>query len=80
MLLTSEDVARGIRVEVFDATDGEWRSVHERHTVAEIVGLSKPLDLGEGHGFAQGAPAEQSVPVGEPVEPPPVNVHEAVFG
>ncbi|NYE19046.1 hypothetical protein [Microbacterium immunditiarum] len=80
MLLTSEDVARGIRVEVFDATDGEWRSVHERHTVAEIVELPKPLDLGDGHGFAQSAPAEESIPVGEPVEPPPVNVHEAVFG
>lgn len=79
LLLTTEDVARGIRVEVWDSESKEWRSVHERHTVAEIVGLAQPLDLGDGHGFAQGAPAEQT-PVAEGEPGPPVNVHEAVFG
>lgn len=78
--LASEDVARGIRVEVFDVKDAAWRSLHARTTTAEVVGLPAPVDLGAGHGFIQGAPAEESVPVGEPVEPPPVNVHEAMFG
>lgn len=77
--LRSEDIVRGLRVEVMRVGDGTWRSLHARRTTAEITGLAEPLDLGAGHGFIQGAPAEESaVPEGQPQ--PPVNVHEAMFG
>ncbi|MFT4134971.1 hypothetical protein [Microbacterium sp.] len=77
--LMSEDVARGLRVEVWDVQDAVWRSLHARRTVAQLAGLDDPIDLGEGHGFTQGAPAEET-PVAPDAPAPPVNVHEAVFG
>lgn len=77
--LMSEDVARGMRVEVWDVGDATWRSLHARRTSAEITGLAQPVDLGDGHGFIQGAPAEET-PVAPDKPVPPVNVHEAVFG
>lgn len=77
-LLASEDVARGVRVEVWDE-DGVWRSLHARHTSADIVGLTERVDLGDAHGFIQASPAEET-PVRPGAPPPPVNVHEALFG
>ena len=35
----TEDVARGMRVEVWDDTVEMWRSLHARHTEATVVGL-----------------------------------------
>ncbi|WP_439592008.1 hypothetical protein [Microbacterium sp.] len=77
--LLSEDVARGMRVEVWDDTVKTWRSLHERHTIATVLGLADPIDLGDGHGFIQTAPAEQS-PATDATPEPPINVHEAMFG
>lgn len=74
--LHSEDVARGLRVEVWDTAGTAWRSLHARHTTAFIEGLAAPLDLGDGFGFIQSAPAEQSPNVVDA----PINVHESVFG
>ncbi|HEX5858548.1 MAG TPA: hypothetical protein VFY91_10625, partial [Microbacterium sp.] len=77
--LLTEDVARGMRVEVWDDTVRVWRSLHARHTEATVEGLPAPVDLGDGHGFIQSAPAEQSTPTTATPEPP-INVHEAMFG
>ena len=74
--LHSEDVARGLRVEVWDTAGTAWRSLHARHTTAFVEGLAAPLDLGDGFGFIQSAPAEQSPNVVDA----PINVHESVFG
>lgn len=74
--LHSEDVARGLRVEVWDTGGTAWRSLHARHTTAFIEGLAAPLDLGDGFGFIQSAPAEQTPNVVDA----PINVHESVFG
>lgn len=75
----SEDVARGMRVEVWTVQDGEWRSLHARRSTAEVTGLADAVDLGAGQGFIQGTPAEET-PVAPDAPPPPVNVHEAMFG
>lgn len=77
--LMTEDVARGMRIEVWDDTTKIWRSLHARHSTATVEGLGGPLDLGDGHGFIQSAPAEQS-PATEATPEPPINVHEAMFG
>jgi hypothetical protein len=75
----SEDVARGMRVEVWDDTTKIWRSLHARRTTATVEGAAGAIDLGDGHGFIQTAPAEQS-PATEATPEPPINVHEAMFG
>jgi hypothetical protein len=77
-MLASEDVARGVRVEVWDVDAGVWRSLHARHTTAEVVGVAQPVDLGDGFGFIQASPAQET-PVANGT-PPPLNVHEALFG
>ena len=74
--LTTEDVTRGYRVEVWDDEAGQWFSLHDRLTDVEVLGHGEILsDLRE-EGFVQGTAAHET----PDVETSPVHVHEAMFG
>ena len=71
--LHTEDVLRGMRVEVWDDTVARWRSLHERESRievgAEAVKASDP-------GFVQGTAAAETAGV----EDSKIHVHEALVG
>jgi hypothetical protein len=75
-LLDTEDVAHGLRVEVWDETATAWFSLHARRIDAEALGHG-PIaqDLLE-EGFIQGTTATET----PDVDNSPVHVHESVFG
>ena len=78
--LFTEQVTRGMRVEVWDDTVRTWSSLHAR--IADVAarhddGTYTPVFTGLAEqGFIQGTAANQTP--GDPANP--VNVHEAVFG
>ena len=75
-MLQTEDVNRGMRVEVWDDTVGRWFSLHSRLTDVLVDGHGEVLkDLPE-EGFIQGTPAHETPGIAQS----PVHVHEAVFG
>jgi hypothetical protein len=75
-LLGTEDVTRGMRVEVWDDESTAWRSLHARRIDAAVhKGNDIVEDLGE-EGFIQGTTATETVGA----EDSPVHVHEAMFG
>jgi hypothetical protein len=74
--LNSEDVQRGLRVEVWDDTVKRWYSLHSRLTTVRVRGRGKVLDALPEEGFIQGTAAHESAGVDES----PIHVHEAVFG
>lgn len=74
-LLASEDVARGMRVEVWDDAAGRWFSVHSR--LVDVVVAGKTIvDNAAEEGFIQGTTAAETTGV----DNSPVHIHEAVFG
>lgn len=79
--LATEDVTRGMRVEVWDDTTARWASLHSRVTEVEVDGFGLVAgDDGDTRllteGFIQGTNATQT-----PDAPAaPVHVHEAAFG
>ncbi|MGI8683863.1 MAG: hypothetical protein ACR2MO_01965 [Acidimicrobiales bacterium] len=75
-LLSSEDVARGIRTEVWDDTAKRWFSLHSRLVDVLVDGFGTVVDDAPEEGFIQGTPASESSGVADS----PVHVHEAVFG
>ncbi len=75
-LLSTEDVARGMRVEVWDDTTRRWRSLHQRLTDVAVAGHGTVLDNLEEDGFIQGTAAHETPEVIDS----PVHVHEAMFG
>ena len=75
-LLSTEDVARGVRVEVWDDTAGRWSSLHRRRIDLDVTGHGKVLDDLEEDGFSQGTAAHETPGVADS----PVHVHDAVFG
>jgi hypothetical protein len=74
--LATEDVTRGLRVEVWDDTAKRWESLHSRLTTITVVGAGKVIDDAPEEGFIQGTPASESAKA----EDSPIHVHEAVFG
>ncbi len=74
--LSTEDVTRGLRVEVWDDTARRWESLHSRLTTVTVVGAGKVLDGAPDEGFIQGTAASESARA----EDSPIHVHEAVFG
>lgn len=75
-LLDTEDVTRGMRVEVWDDEAETWHTLHARRIAAEVHdGDVIVKDLAE-EGFVQGTTATETVGV----EDGPVHVHEAMFG
>lgn len=75
-MLGTEDVTRGMRVEVWDEESQTWNTLHARRIDAEIhEGDPIAKDLAE-DGFIQGTTATETVGVDDS----PVHVHEAMFG
>ena len=74
--LSSEDVARGLRVDVWDDTAKRWESLHSRPNDDLRGGAGKVVDAAEDEGFIQGAAATES----PSVDDSPIHVHEAIFG
>ena len=74
--LNTEDVQRGLRVEVWDDTVKRWHSLHSRLTTVRVRGRGKVLDALPEEGFIQGTAAHESAGVDDS----PIHVHEAVFG
>ena len=75
-LLTTEDVVRGMRIEVWDDTTRRWRSLHRRRTDVHVTGHGLVLDDLEEEGFIQGTAAHETPDVADS----PIHVHEAMFG
>lgn len=74
--LHTEDVTRGMRIEVFDDTTGRWATLHARLTDVAVHGHGKVLDDLAEEGFVQGTAASET----SGVQDSPVHVHEAMFG
>ena len=76
LMLHTEDVTQGFRVEVYDQTQNAWWSLHKRHVNAQIKGYGKILENHKEEGFIQ------DVTVTEAPEIPnsPIHVHESTFG
>ena len=74
--LDTEDVTRGMRVEVWDDTTKRWESLHSRLTTVSVEGHGTVFDDVPEEGFIQGTAANET----PGVHNPPVHVHEAIFG
>lgn len=75
-LLASEDVARGLRVEVWDGAATRWFSLHSRLVDVLVDGFGAVVENALEEGFVQGTSAGETSGVADG----PVHVHEAVFG
>ena len=74
--LSTEDVTRGLRVEVWDDTTKRWESLHQRLTTVSVIGTGTVLDALPEEGFIQGTAASETLGVTDS----PIHVHDAVFG
>ena len=74
-VLDTEDVVRGMRIEVWDDQSGKWHSLHERQTKATVHGYPDVIE-DDRPGFIQGTAAQENFRSAEA----PVQVHEALFG
>ncbi|SDI33148.1 hypothetical protein SAMN05192558_107172 [Actinokineospora alba] len=74
--LLTEDVCRGLRIEVWDDTVRRWRSLHQRLTDVTVLGHGMLLDDLEEDGFIQGTSAHETPGKAKS----PIHVHEAMFG
>jgi len=75
-LLSTEDVTRGVRVEVWDDHDKTWSTLHARLIDAAAFGSGELFTAEKEVGFIQGTVVTEEVGVDDP----PVNVHESMFG
>lgn len=75
-LLSTEDVNRGFRVEVWDDSVKRWFSLHSRLSDVIVDGHGMVLEDLPEEGFIQGTPAHETPGVAAS----PVHVHEAMFG
>jgi hypothetical protein len=75
-VLTADDVTRGMRVEVWDATVARWQSLHARRLDVEVLDHGPVLSDVPDVGYIQGTAASET----GGVKKSPIHVHEAVFG
>ncbi|WAS91569.1 hypothetical protein [Nannocystis punicea] len=80
--LRAEDVLRGLRVDVFDETTKEWRSLHAQVGAYEIEG--RTIQQPEEEGFTEPAATRPFAPKGAPEAPDgapadALEVHEKLF-
>ena len=74
-LLHTQDVTRGVRVEVWDSVSKVWHSLHSRRSTLLVDGETVYTDdLNDG--FIQGTSASETRGVPDSA----VHVHEAMFG
>ncbi|MGG5257540.1 hypothetical protein [Phycicoccus avicenniae] len=74
-LLHTQDVTRGLRVEVWDSVSRAWHSLHSRRSTLRVAGEEVYADE-PGEGFVQGTSATET----RGVEGGAVHVHEAMLG
>ena len=74
-LLHTQDVTRGMRVEVWDSVSRVWHSLHSRRSSLVVDGAPVYTDE-PSEGFIQGTSATET----RKVPNSPIHVHEAVFG
>jgi hypothetical protein len=78
--LTIDDLAVGIRLEVWDDVTGEWHSLHRRRLDVEIEGAGLVIEDVPDTGFLQGAALTQAEdPEGATVDAP-YHAHEVLAG
>jgi hypothetical protein len=78
--LNLEDVARGVRLEVWDDASGDWHSLHRRRIDVEVEGAGPVLQDAPDTGFLQGAAlTRQDGPDGG-VDGTPYHAHEVLAG
>ena len=76
--LGTEDVTRGMRIDVWDDHSRRWHSLHERTSSVSVTGIADPvLDNLPNPGFIQGTAASTTP---DAPDTAPVYVHEALFG
>ncbi len=73
--LFTQDVTRGVRVEVWDSATRVWRSLHTRRSTLVVKGETVYEDE-EDDGFVQGTSATETRGVADSA----IHVHEAMFG
>jgi hypothetical protein len=74
--LRTEDVTRGVRLEVWDDVSGTWHSLHRRLLDVEVEGGGQVLDDAPDTGFLQGASLTRT----DGVPDAPANAHEVLAG
>ena len=74
--VSTEDVTRGFRVEVWDDTAGMWFSLHERLIDTDVDGFGNVFKDVRSSGFIQGSGASETPKVANG----PLHVHDALFG
>ena len=74
-LLHTQDVTRGVRVEVWDSVSRVWHSLHSRRSTLLVDGKAVYTD-DPNDGFIQGTSATETREVPDSA----VHVHEAMFG
>jgi hypothetical protein len=74
--LHTEDVTRGVRVEVWDDVSGIWHSLHRRRLDVEVEGAGEVLHDEPDTGFLQGASLTRT----DGVPDAPANAHEVLAG
>ncbi len=78
--LTIEDLARGLRLEVWDDVSAQWHSLHRRRIHVEVTGAGTVLKNAADTGFLQGAALTRSEdPDGQTVAAP-YYAHEVLAG
>ncbi len=75
-----EDVARGVRLEVWDDVSGAWHSLHRRLIDVEVDGAGQVLDETPDVGFLQGAALTRSDGPDGGVPGAPYHAHEVLAG
>ncbi len=74
--LSTEDIARGFRVEVWDDEVRRWASLHRRLSRATVTGFGEVYSRFPEEGFSQGTATHESPGVTNSA----IHVHEALFG
>jgi hypothetical protein len=77
-LLHTEDVARGLRIEVWDDTASGWFSLHSRIREVKVEGLEAFTVQEEG--WIQSGAVQETLAPAVPNPNPTVYVHEQLFG
>jgi hypothetical protein len=74
--VSTEDVTRGFRAEVWDDTARKWFSLHERLIDTDVDGFGNVFKDVRSSGFIQGSGASETPKVANG----PLHVHDALFG
>ncbi len=74
--LDTEDVVRGLRIDVWDDFTRKWYSLHQRLSTVSIDGIGPVFEDRPEEGFIQGTAAHENVRT----ENSAIHIHEALFG